>query len=87
MLKKHVKELEDRSRELLPPGSDPAKIANYLISNPVTNIQEFSNETGCARDTGKKYLDILLKNGILTNRKIGRNSFYGDMKTLEILKS
>jgi len=86
-LKKHILYIEEVCRKELPTGNDPSKIANYLIANPVTNIQEFSDSIGVARDTGKKYLNILKNKDIMVHKKIGVNSVYGDLKTLEILQN
>lgn len=86
-LKDHIKELEEGVRVNLPSGSDPSKIANFLIKHPVTNIKLFSENVEVARDTAKKYLQLLEQGGILIHQNIGKSSVYGDMKTLEILQS
>jgi len=61
-------------------------LINNLLSHPYTKIEFLVDELNVTRITATKYLEILVKDGILHKKKVGRSNFYINTELFEILK-
>ena len=62
-------------------------LINNLFSHPYTKIEFLVQELGVTRLTATKYLDTLVKDGILEKIKMGRSSYYIHTELLQVLKN
>ncbi|MGH7653674.1 MAG: Fic family protein [Gemmatimonadaceae bacterium] len=60
-------------------------LINNIFSHPYTKIQFVREELGVSRLTATKYLDALAGAGILEKMKVGRSSFYVNVRLAAIL--
>lgn len=60
-------------------------LINNIFSHPYTKIQFVERELGVSRITATKYLDSLARAGILAKTKIGRSSYYINLRLFRIL--
>lgn len=60
-------------------------LINNLFSHPYTKIQFVQEELDVSRVTATRYLDELAKAGILEKHKVGRSSFYMNIRLVRIL--
>jgi len=60
-------------------------LLNNLFKYPYTKIEFLQADLGISRSTAIRYLESLLKAGILTKHKIGRDNFYMNEKLFELL--
>jgi Fic family protein len=60
-------------------------LINNIFSHPYTKIQFVQEELGVSRITATKYLDALAGAGILEKMKVGRSSFYVNVRLVAIL--
>jgi Fic family protein len=62
-------------------------LLNNLFRHPYTKIEFVSAELGVHRNTATKYLDEIVKIGLLSKRKIGRDNFYINDTLFNLLSS
>lgn len=60
-------------------------LINNLFANPYTKVQFVERDLDVSRPTATKYLDELAGAGILRKEKVGRSSYYINVRLLEIL--
>lgn len=60
-------------------------LINHLFKHPYTKITLLAKDINVSRLTATKYLDLLVKDGLLTREKIGRNSYYINPVLINIL--
>ena len=60
-------------------------LINGLFTHPYTKIQFIESELGVTRLTATKYLDALVGAGVLEKRKVGRSSYYINVRLVRIL--
>jgi Fic family protein len=60
-------------------------LINSLFSYPYTKIQVLEEELGVSRLTATKYLDALADDGVLQKLKVGRLSYYVNVRLVAIL--
>lgn len=60
-------------------------LINHLFKHPYTKITLLADDIKVTRLTATKYLDSLVKDGLLTREKIGRNSYYINPVLINIL--
>lgn len=60
-------------------------LINNIFSHPYTKIRFVETDLGVSRLTATKYLDALAAAGILEKLKIGRSSFYVNVRLVRIL--
>lgn len=60
-------------------------LINNLFANPYTKVQFVQHDLGVSRITATKYLDLLAGAGILQKVKVGRASYYINVRLLQIL--
>ena len=60
-------------------------LINNIFSHPYTKIQFVQEELDVSRLTATKYLDALAGAGILEKMKVGRSSFYVNLRLMAIL--
>ena len=60
-------------------------LINNLFSYPYTKIQFVQDELAVSRITATRYLDLLADGGVLRKAKVGRSSFYVNVRLYEIL--
>ena len=51
-------------------------LINNLFKYPYTKIEFIQKDLGVSRNTAIRYLEALVKEGMLTKKKIGRDNFY-----------
>jgi Fic family protein len=51
-------------------------LLNNLFKYPYTKIDYIENDLGVSRNTAIRYLEVLVKEGLLVKKKIGRDNFY-----------
>jgi Fic family protein len=59
-------------------------LVNNLFRHPYTKVEFLMQELGVSRITATKYLDLLVQNGFLEKRKIGRSAFYINITLWEL---
>ena len=59
-------------------------LVNTLFKHPYTKIEFLANDLGCYRQTASKYLDLLVKDGLLEKTKIGKSNYYINYKLCEL---
>ncbi|HMO63475.1 MAG TPA: Fic/DOC family N-terminal domain-containing protein [Ferruginibacter sp.] len=62
-------------------------LLNNLFKYPYTKIEFLQKDLQISRSTAIRYLDILVKAGILTKHKVGRDNFFLNAKLFELLAS
>jgi len=60
-------------------------LINNLFSYPYTKIKFVEDELSVSRITATRYLDLLAEGGVLTKTRVGRSSFYVNVRLYEIL--
>lgn len=60
-------------------------LINNLFANPYTKVQFVQHDLDVSRITATKYLDLLAGAGILQKVKVGRSSYYINVRLLQIL--
>lgn len=60
-------------------------LINNLFRHPYTRIEFIESDLGVSRNTATKYLDELATFGILEKHKEGRNSYYINVKLVDLL--
>ncbi len=60
-------------------------LINHLFKHPYTKITLLADDIKVTRLTATKYLDSLVKDGLLTREKKGRNSYYINPELISIL--
>lgn len=60
-------------------------LINHLFKHPYTKITLLADDIKVTRLTATKYLDSLVKDGLLTREKKGRNSYYINPELINIL--
>jgi Fic family protein len=60
-------------------------LINHLFKHPYTKITLLADDIKVTRLTATKYLDSLVKDGLLTREKKGRNSYYINPQLINIL--
>lgn len=60
-------------------------LINNIFSHPYTKIQFIQQDLGVSRVTATKYLDALAAAGILEKLRVGRSSFYVNVRLVRIL--
>lgn len=60
-------------------------LINNLFANPYTKVQRVQRDLDVSRITATKYLDQLAAVGILEKRKVGRSSYYINVRLLHVL--
>jgi Fic family protein len=60
-------------------------LINSLFAHPYARIQFLEEELGVSRLTARKYLDALAGAGILQKMKVGRSSYYLNVRLCRIL--
>ena len=60
-------------------------LINHLFKHPYTKITLLAEDIKVGRLTATKYLDLLVKDGMLTREKVGRNSYYINPVLINIL--
>jgi Fic family protein len=61
-------------------------LLNNLFKYPYTKIEFFQTDLQISRSTAIRYLDTLVKAGILTKHKVGRDNFFLNEKLFALLK-
>jgi hypothetical protein len=62
-------------------------LLNNLFNHPYTKISFVENELGIKRKTAAKYLEELVKLGLLIRLKIGKENFYLNIDLFNLLKN
>jgi len=62
------------------------ELLNNLFRHPYTKIDYLVRDLSVTRKTASKYLDDLVKMGLLTKRKVGKENFYLNAALFELLK-
>ena len=62
-------------------------LINNIFAHPYTKIQFVEDELSVSRITATKYLDALAEAGILEKTKVGRSSFYINVRLVRILST
>jgi Fic family protein len=83
-IKRLLLEYKHRIRQELPKIYSQDLI-NNIFSHPYTKIQFVEHDLGVSRLTATKYLDRLAESNFLVKQKVGRASYYINMKLYEIL--
>ena len=60
-------------------------LINNLFANPYTKVQFVQRDLDVSRITATKYLDLLAGAGILLKVKVGRSSYYINVRLLRVL--
>jgi Fic family protein len=60
-------------------------LLNNLFRYPYTKIEYIQQELGVSRNTSIRYLEALVKEGLLVKQKIGRDNFYVNSSLFEML--
>ena len=56
------------------------ELINNLFFHPYTKIEYMQNDMMVQRKTASKYLDKIVKTGLLEKKKIGRENYYINVK-------
>ncbi|MCC6245633.1 MAG: Fic family protein [Gemmatimonadaceae bacterium] len=70
-------------RERLPFYSQD--LINSLFVHPYTRIDYLMSDLGISRPTAKRYLDALVREGLLTKHRLGRVNYFINIGLLEVL--
>jgi Fic family protein len=74
-----IKKLMQEYKQLIRSGY-PKMYSQDLINNlfkyPYTKIEFIQKDLGVSRNTAIRYLEALVKEGLLNKKKIGRDNFY-----------
>ena len=62
-------------------------LINNIFANPYTKVQFVQRDLDVSRITATKYLDLLASAGILSKLKVGRSSYYINVRLLQILSA
>ena len=60
-------------------------LLNNLFRYPYTKIEYIQQELGVSRNTSIRYLEALVKEGLLVKQKVGRDNFYVNSSLFEML--
>ncbi len=60
-------------------------LLNHLFSHPYTKIDHFVSELSIHRNTARKYLDAISRIGLLSKKKIGKESYYLNESLFDLL--
>lgn len=60
------------------------ELLNNLFKHPYTKIEYVSEDLGVFRHTAAKYLDELVKEGLLTKQKFGKTNYYINQRLLDL---
>jgi len=61
-------------------------LLNNLFKHPYTRIEFVEHDLGISRITAAKYLNELVKDGILTRQKLGTGNYYINEKLMDLLR-
>lgn len=61
-------------------------LINNLFKYPYTKIEFIQRDLQVSRNTAIRYLEALVKEGLLSKYKLGRESFYLNKKLFDLLK-
>ncbi len=60
-------------------------LLNNLFRHPYTKIEFMMNELGVSRLTATRYLDELVRIGLLNKQKMGRDNYYINVALYDLL--
>jgi Fic family protein len=83
-----IKELMQQYKQLIRtnyPKLYSQDLLNNLFKYPYTKIEFLQNDLQISRSTSIRYLDVLVKAGILTKHKVGRDNFFLNAKLFALL--
>lgn len=73
-------------RETLP-KTDSSSIVEFIFSMPYFNREQFADKVGIHIHTASKYLDLLIKNHLITREKNGVSYIYSNPRLIKILSN
>ena len=82
-----IKKLMDVFKQVLRPAFGVVykhELLNHLFSHPYTKIEYMQRAMSVSRPTAAKYLDTIVKIGLLDKVKVGRSNYYVNQKLVDL---